>query len=481
MGCKTSSLEYKVDEQEPVEKTRERQSSGGPSSKKGEKKSTGLSYRHTGNKPRHSDDGGGPSGKVNRPHPITIGANGASARSTPRKVAVHYEGEAPPGLPTLPYNRPVTPTAAASAKATPRMGSVTPPQVPTLMTPSAKKKKDKKKPPPPPPPLPREAAKPERASLTPPITPTGQSLIQSPTGDKVLRSTIDFTWSRGEELGRGANGRVFRGMIRGTGQLLAIKQMDVDMDNDKDSTLAKSLMAEVELLQGLDHPHIVKFYGVELRPHSVCIFLEMMPGGCLQTLLKQLGPLDERTSRHYTYQVISGLVYLHERNIVHRDLKCANVLLSLNGTVKVSDFGCSKRIDTLEASNGGENTILTHTITGSVPWMAPEVVGSAGHGRKADIWAVGCMVVEMLTAEPPWGKLDNIMAAVMRISTASGGPEVPEKDGADELVTDDCKDFVHQCTIRDPEARPNATDLYERHRWLVLARQSQASTRRGSS
>ncbi|KAF4740421.1 Mitogen-activated protein kinase kinase kinase 2 [Perkinsus olseni] len=269
-------------------------------------------------------------------------------------------------------------------------------------------------------------------------------------------------------------------MVRGTGQLLAIKMMDVDMDNDKDSALAKSLMAEVELLQGLDHPHIVKFYGVELRPHAVCIFLEMMPGGCLQTLLRQLGALDQETARHYTDQVMSGLTYLHSRNIVHRDLKCANVLLSLDGTVKVSDFGCSKRVKTLESSMGGENTILTHTITGSVPWMAPEVVGSAGHGRKADVWAVGCMVVEMLTAQPPWGKLDNIMAAVMRISTAAGGPELPQLDGAGEAVSEDCRDFVNQCTIRDPDARPNAGDLYERHKWLIAGREAAMMRRRSS-
>ncbi|KAF4689931.1 hypothetical protein FOZ60_000940 [Perkinsus olseni] len=244
--------------------------------------------------------------------------------------------------------------------------------------------------------------------------------------------------------------------------------MDVDMDNDRDSALAKSLMAEVELLQGLDHPHIVKFYGVELRPHAVCIFLEMMPGGCLQTLLRQHGALDQETARHYTDQVMSGLTYLHSRNIVHRDLKCANVLLSLDGTVKVSDFGCSKRVKTLESSMGGENTILTHTITGS-----------------ADVWAVGCMVVEMLTAQPPWGKLDNIMAAVwplrlMRISTAAGGPELPQVDGAGEAVSEDCRDFVNQCTIRDPDARPNAGELYERHKWLIAGREAAMMRRRSS-
>ncbi|CAE7571119.1 mkkA, partial [Symbiodinium sp. CCMP2456] len=122
--------------------------------------------------------------------------------------------------------------------------------------------------------------------------------------------------------------------------------------------------------------------------------------------------------------VLAGLDYLHTRNppVVHRDIKGANILVDLNFNVKLSDFGCSKR----------EDLTKSFTTIGSIPWMAPEVISQQqGHGRKADIWSMGCAVLEMATAEKPWGNdaFDNVMYALRHISMTDAIPPIPDTLG----------------------------------------------------
>mmetsp|Transcript_9855 Transcript_9855/g.9777 ORF Transcript_9855/g.9777 Transcript_9855/m.9777 type:complete len:105 (+) Transcript_9855:515-829(+) len=104
-----------------------------------------------------------------------------------------------------------------------------------------------------------------------------------------------------------------------------------------------------------------------------------MPGGCLSRLLYNLGPLPEDVVKIYLKQILSGLIYLHSLNILHRDIKGANILIDSEGTLKLGDFGCSKKYTTTNDSG-----FLT-SAKGSLPWMAPEVVKQSGYGRKADI------------------------------------------------------------------------------------------------
>merc|ERR1712203_1178810 len=111
-----------------------------------------------------------------------------------------------------------------------------------------------------------------------------------------------------------------------------------------------------------------------------------MPGGSLAQVLSQFGPFDESLIATYAHELLEGLEYLHTREpmVLHRDIKGANILVGLDCKVKLADFGCSKRIaDT-----------LAFTIRGSIPWMAPEVIIRTGYGKKADIWSLGCVVIE---------------------------------------------------------------------------------------
>lgn len=149
-------------------------------------------------------------------------------------------------------------------------------------------------------------------------------------------------------------------------------------------------------MQKLEHENIVKYIGAEIVEQKFCIYLEYVPGGSICGIYQKFGPLTEPMIKQYTKQILSGLTYLHKNKVVHCDLKGANILVDSNGKIKLADFGCSK---TFEASFSN----LKGQIKGSLPWMAPELIVNKGYGRKADVWSLGCCLVEMAIGGNPWG------------------------------------------------------------------------------
>ena len=211
---------------------------------------------------------------------------------------------------------------------------------------------------------------------------------------------------------------------------------------------------EVMLLRDLDHPNIVKYYQTDLSADmtSIDVLIEYVPGGSLKRIIQKYNKLEETIVRHYIKQLVYGLIYLHEHGVVHRDLKCANVLLSANGVIKLSDFGSSRKFDSDEVE-------LSKSLKGSPYWMAPEVVMKQGHSFSADIWSLGCMIIEMITGRPPWSNLSRESKQVLKlIATANNLPSIPD-------CSDDLKDLIRQCLRRDATQRPTAKQLLE-HRFL---------------
>ena len=153
--------------------------------------------------------------------------------------------------------------------------------------------------------------------------------------------------------------------------------------------------------------------------------------------------------RNYARQLLLGLSYLHRNNILHKDLKAENLLISNDGTLKMTDFGCSKFLESslIEDSN--------YSIRGSIPWMAPEVICQTKYGPKADIWSFGCTVLEMITGKRPWQgyNFDNPVEAIMRIGLQNVKPEIPKEIGS--LL----KKFIERCLERDVHKRPSAEEL----------------------
>uniref|UniRef100_A0A8C2ZR80 Mitogen-activated protein kinase kinase kinase 3 n=1 Tax=Cyclopterus lumpus TaxID=8103 RepID=A0A8C2ZR80_CYCLU len=257
-----------------------------------------------------------------------------------------------------------------------------------------------------------------------------------------------MTWRRGKLLGQGAFGRVYLCYDVDTGRELAAKQVQFDPESPETSKEVSALECEIQLLKNLHHERIVQYYGC-LRDHSektLTIFMEYMPGGSVKDQLKAYGALTENVTRKYTRQILEGMSYLHSNMIVHRDIKGANILRDSEGNVKLGDFGASKRLQTICMSGTG-----IRSVTGTPYWMSPEVISGEGYGRKADVWSLGCTVVEMLTEKPPWAEYEA-MAAIFKIATQPTNPLLPSH------TSDQARDFI-SCIFVDAKHRPSAEEL----------------------
>lgn len=243
-------------------------------------------------------------------------------------------------------------------------------------------------------------------------------------------------------------GQVIKAFNTATGELFAVKRLLFNPENQAQNEFVRNLQTEINVLSKLQHPKVVQYLGSERVMDSLCTYLEYLSGGSLTHILNRFGPLPERIVRLYVKQVVEGLTYLHANGVIHRDLKCANILVDGEGVVKLADFGCSAQYDT-----SLQQSALLTSLKGSILWMAPEVMRQSGYGRKADIWSLGCTVIEMLTAKPPWPMFEDVIQAITRIGLSGDTPEVPEG------VSQEAKEFLNLCLRRDPKERATAEEL----------------------
>ncbi|XP_052799518.1 uncharacterized protein LOC128231131 isoform X2 [Mya arenaria] len=256
-------------------------------------------------------------------------------------------------------------------------------------------------------------------------------------------------WKKGNVLGKGAFGTVWCGLTS-EGQLIAVKQIELNTASQQKAMKEyEKVQEEVELLKTLEHKNIVGYLGTSLEDSIVSIFMQFVPGGSIASILARFGALDEAVFRKYTRQILEGVEYLHQNDVIHRDIKGGNVMLMPNGVIKLIDFGCAKRL-CINLSMG-QSQILK-SMKGTPYWMAPEVVNETGHGKKSDIWSVGCTVFEMATRKPPWADM-NPMAAIFAIGSNKPVPELPDR------FTEEARNFVTLCLTKDQSKRLSASEL----------------------
>lgn len=282
------------------------------------------------------------------------------------------------------------------------------------------------------------------------------SLIEAVPPD-VPVGVNSFQIARGQLIGKGSYGRVYLGMNVTTGDLLAVKQVEVNQkiagsDKDKMKEMVAALDQEIDTMQHLEHPNIVQYLGCEKKEFSISIFLEYIPGGSIGSCLRKHGKFDEGLVSSMTRQTLDGLAYLHREGVLHRDLKADNILLDTDGTCKISDFGISKKTDNIYGNDA------TNGMQGSVFWMAPEVVRSQGQGysAKVDIWSLGCVVLEMLAGRRPWSK-EEAIGAIYKLGSLNQAPPIP--DDVAETVSPNAINFMLNCFTIDPSERPTAETL----------------------
>lgn len=266
-------------------------------------------------------------------------------------------------------------------------------------------------------------------------------------------------WKRGELIGEGTFGKVYKGLNIVTGELFALKEIEIHSSPNADQvTQMQKLGEEIALMNNLSHKHIVRYKGSCRSDNHFYIFMEYVPGGSIASMLQQFDAFSEDLIRIFTRQIVQGVIYLHRMGIIHRDIKGANVLVNEQGVSKLADFGCSKQIPQLLTTSLEESL---RSIRGSIPWMAPEVVKQTGHGYKADIWSIGATVIEMATAKHPWPECHNGLAAMYTIAMATSAPPLPAH------LSPEAKSFLRRCFCINPEERATALELAA-HEFLAL-------------
>ncbi|XP_063838956.1 neither inactivation nor afterpotential protein C [Ostrinia nubilalis] len=255
------------------------------------------------------------------------------------------------------------------------------------------------------------------------------------------------------KLGSGIFGEVFRASdTQAAGKAVAVKVQTYTDDTEI------HIQKEYKILRDFTkHPNLIDFYGVFCEKSEgvkkIWFVLELCEFGSVIDIVRKLHATDRRMSEeHIAYilkYTIKALVYLHENKVIHRNVRCSNILITKDGEVKLTDFGLSSKLNgTLDKSN---------TNVGSPSWMAPEVVtcGDDGYGNRADVWALGITAIEMTDAKAPFQDMHPTRALFQIVRNP------PPGIGKASMWSNDINDFVTECLEKNPEHRPYMVELEE--------------------
>ncbi|XP_042431802.1 mitogen-activated protein kinase kinase kinase 5-like [Zingiber officinale] len=285
--------------------------------------------------------------------------------------------------------------------------------------------------------------------LPPGASPASQPTFSHQSAAKAELSHKTNQWQKGKLLGSGTFGNVYEATNRHTGALCAMKEVNIIPDDPKSAECLKQLEQEIKFLSQFKHPNIVQYYGTETIEDRLYIYLEYVhPGSINKYVCQYCGAMTESVVQNFTRHILNGLIYLHSKNIVHRDIKGANLLVDVNGVVKLADFGMAKHLS---------GAAPTCSLKGSPFWMAPEMLQATfnkeiGYDLAVDIWSLGCTIIEMFTGKHPWSDLEGPQAM---FKVLCKDPPIPE------TLSSEGKDFLQRCFHRNPAERPTANMLLD--------------------
>jgi serine/threonine protein kinase len=280
--------------------------------------------------------------------------------------------------------------------------------------------------------------------------------MQSPlSGGEVSGLRLDDL-EPGALIGRGASSRVYCAVHRPTGKLLALKVLQEDIESSRESR--HMVLNEIKTVFGAGSDHLVTFYDAFLHNGAVYLALEYMDCGSLEGLLRvaaagePTGTIPEGVLAAILFQALQGLIYLHrEKRSVHRDLKPANILLDGRGFVKLSDFGITKELGSGTYAQAG-------THVGTLAYMSPERVRGEPYDFASDIWSLGLIALEAALGRYPYAGAKNVFDIGQMIAS---GPLPTERPEVQCAVPSDLLELVHSCLCREPQRRPNVSQLMQ--------------------
>ncbi|XP_034017947.1 serine/threonine-protein kinase PAK 6-like isoform X2 [Thalassophryne amazonica] len=250
------------------------------------------------------------------------------------------------------------------------------------------------------------------------------------------------------KIGEGSTGVVCIAHERHSGRQVAVKMMDLRKQQRREL-----LFNEVVIMRDYRHQNVVEMYRSALVDEELWVIMEYLQGGALTHILSETR-LSEEQMATVCDSVLQALSYLHAQGVIHRDIKSDSILLTLDGRVKLSDFGFCAQIS--------KDVLKRKSLVGTPYWMAPEVIAKTPYGTEVDIWSLGIMVVEMVDGEPPYFS-DTPIAAMKKLR--DDPPPTAKNIHRVSLVL---KDFLDRMLNRNTLQRSSAADLL-RHPFLLQA------------
>ncbi|KAI4382019.1 hypothetical protein MLD38_008031 [Melastoma candidum] len=308
-------------------------------------------------------------------------------------------------------------------------------------------------------PLPPSSA-PSSLSSTPSSAPSSLSSTPSSAPASTAPAPVNIPFNELERItriGSGAGGTVYKVLHRPSSRLFALK---VIYGNHHEDSVRLQICREIEILRDVNHPNVVRCHDMYDHNGEIQVLLELMDGGSLEGIHFS----NELQLSHLTYQILSGLAYLHRRKIVHRDIKPSNLLVDSKKRVKIADFGVSRILSqTMDPCNSS---------VGTIAYMSPERINTdLNHGQydgyAGDIWSFGLSILEFYLGRFPLtvgrqGDWASLMCAICLTDPPEAPPEASRE----------FRDFVSHCLQRDPSKRWSAVQLL-RHPFITMANNGQ--------